>query len=73
MCRIEKLGASGNPNSVGMSGSRNIALSKMTELEKVQALKSETEQAANATNEYNADLAMMPMPEQKPPRRSNLV
>lgn len=65
---MEKLG--GNPHTVGASGARNIALSNMTELERVEALKTELPTLAQDSAENIQEAAMLPVPEQRPQRRN---
>lgn len=65
---MEKMG--GNPHAVGASGARNIALSNMTEIERMEALKTELPALAQDSSENIQEAAMLPVPEQRPQRRN---
>jgi hypothetical protein len=69
---LEKMGVS-NPNTISASGNRNVLLGSMTEVDKMQYLKRETENTAQKSNLHNAAVAAQPNPIALPPRRKNLV
>lgn len=62
--------ATSNPNTVGNSASRNIKLGNMPEIEKMEAIKQESENMVQEHSEYTTSVAMLPVPEKLPQRRN---
>lgn len=65
---IEKQGS--NPHTPGASAARNVQLGNMTELERMEALKTELPALAQASAEDIQESAMLPVPEKRPQRRN---
>ena len=62
-----------NPQAMSASASRNVALSEMTELEKMDAGKNLIEKSVRDSYAANIDNAMMPHSQLRPERRSTAV